>query len=172
EYASKNLSNASNKKIIYQRIDKTIKFNNCLKDNEFFSLDKYSCLQCPLNFKKYSGFPYACYLKLSVKANYTDAKFDCEQKGGFLARPKSFIERSFLRQLYSSSQIWIDSKITRLNEEYKWNDGTKVGGFAITEPNNVGENSSNLNENVILMQKGEFNDYSDSAIKDVVCQFS
>ncbi|CAF0757340.1 unnamed protein product [Brachionus calyciflorus] len=156
----------STNKIVYKRIDKI-----CSKDNEFISLEKKSCIKCPPYFKKYSNFPFACYLKLDYIATFTKAKSDCEQNGGFLARPKSLKERNLFKELYGSSYFWVDSKITQLNEKYKWNDGTKVEGFYLGEPNN-GLILNEFSENVLIISNGEFYGIQDSTQNNVLCQYN
>ncbi|CAF0724703.1 unnamed protein product [Brachionus calyciflorus] len=171
ENATKSLI-PSLEKITYRQIDKMIQLEDCSDENKFISLNNYSCVQCPANFKKYSKFPFACYQKLDTPTNFTNAKLNCEQMKAFLIRPKSDIERSLLNELFgNSSEIWVDSQIKSLNETFRWNDGTKVGGFTGHEPNNKNGNGA-LHENSIVLKNGLFSDVPESFIRAVVCQFN
>ncbi|CAF0946923.1 unnamed protein product [Brachionus calyciflorus] len=171
EYAIKSLL-PSSKTIIYKKIERILHMDNCIKENVFLSLNNNSCVECPYNFIKYSKFPYACYSKSNDNMKFATAKLYCISQGGFLLRPKSEIERNLLTEVYElfqTNRVWVDSAIEKTNEEYKWNDGTKVGGFKTGKPSN---DKGLLCEKILALNEGYFSDVSERETMKFVCQFN
>jgi len=73
-----------------------------------------------------STSPNKCYRYESQYRSYPDAKYDCIQKGGFLASVNSKEEHSFLKSLlpYSYLNSWIGLEKNPLTGKYEWNDGS------------------------------------------------
>ncbi|CAF0925398.1 unnamed protein product [Brachionus calyciflorus] len=162
----------SNKKRIYKKVSFRINNDfNCLNINEFMSLSLKKCLKCPPGFKVYSKYSHYCFFELNANYSFPKAKSFCKEIGGYLPIPKSSSERSMLYEIYGSKIFFVDSIITELNEVFKWNDGTKVGGFMVGRPNNFNGNGT-LKENVLGLEKGFFNDFPSYLLLSVVCQYN
>ncbi|CAF1017530.1 unnamed protein product [Brachionus calyciflorus] len=169
ENVVRNLLPSNNNKI-YQRIDKVIQFDDCSNENYYISLEKLLCVPCPPQLKKKSEFPFSCFNKFLAQTNFSKAKSDCEQAGGYIPKPKSETERQLFFKLFKSINIWIDSRISQLGQEFKWNDGSKVEGFGNKEPNNNNKQSP-LEENVLILSNGFFFDVPDTSLHYGVCQY-
>jgi hypothetical protein len=105
-------------------------------------------------------------------ANFGLSKSYCTQTGGFLVTPRTSIERNFLSAIIQNQIFWVNSFITNPSQQYKWPDGSLVGGFASNEPNNWTGNSSHLVEDALYCKDGLFNDVPNTEAAYAVCQYN
>ncbi len=59
---------------------------------------------CPSGWSPFYGH---CYLLVQNATTWADAEKDCYNKGGHLASVHSADENTFIRNLYSSNNLWI-----------------------------------------------------------------
>ncbi|CAF0964319.1 unnamed protein product [Brachionus calyciflorus] len=168
---------SSNDKIIYQKSnyefqEKIIMESNiqsdlsisCLNSSYFSSIKTNSCLPCKTGFIKYSELPFNCYHYEKGLRNYVDSKSYCKSSGGVLFTPQTQNERYFLTQRFSDEfpilfrfiSVNVNSSITRVEEKFKWPDGSDVVGFSKGEPNNLFGSKSYLREGCLEIR---FNAY-------------
>ena len=121
EYVS-NFLVSLNSKIIYKKVDFSMKFSTCSKSNEFWSLNLNKCLPCPFAFARRADLPYTCFRTVTNTNDYASGKSNCKLYGATLPRPKTALERSIMTKWIVSQGFWIDSSISKLNEVYKWGD--------------------------------------------------
>ncbi|CAF0812770.1 unnamed protein product [Brachionus calyciflorus] len=170
EYVSGFFVNSS-LNLIFKKVKFSIEFPNCSNADEIWSLSSRKCLKCPSGFTKRLGFPHACYRLLNSTNNYDLAKSYCQQVGGFLPRPKTFFERNLLSKWIVTQGIWLDPRISKINETFTWSDGTKVGGFYPGEPNN--QNSKTILKDYLLALWNDLiYDTDQSLARAVVCQYN
>ena len=121
EYVSGFLVSSSSK-VIYKRVDFSMKYSTCSKSNEFWSLNLNKCLPCPFAFARRADLPYTCFRTVTNTNDYASGKSNCKLYGATLPRPKTALERSIMTKWIVSQGFWIDSSISKLNEVYKWGD--------------------------------------------------
>ncbi|CAF0920625.1 unnamed protein product [Brachionus calyciflorus] len=147
EYVS-NFLVSSNSKIIYKKVDFSMKFSTCSNSNEFWSLKLNKCLPCPFDFARRADLPHACFRLATNTNNFATGKSNCKIYGASLPRPKTAWERV-----------------------YRWGDGTRVGGFGPGEPNNQGSNTT-LQEKFLILADHLIYDADELASRDVICQYT
>ncbi|RNA41830.1 hypothetical protein BpHYR1_040025 [Brachionus plicatilis] len=144
--------------------------SECIKETEYWSIKMNSCLPCPVTFKRYSLNSFSCYHMSQNDMKFFEAKSYCEEKSAFLPRPKTSNERELIRYLSNNTKTWVDSFIDSLGEVYKWGDGTNVTGFKNGQPGNEGDNSSRLNQNVLIISDLCFFDIEYWKTFKTICQ--
>lgn len=169
EFAKNSLAISTNNQYLFEKKDKKIK-HRCNSPNLYWSLKQKKCLNCPINFVKYSIWPYACYLEIPGLVTFSLAQSRCKSNSGFLISPKNKAEIEFISNTFKTAPKWADSTITRVREVFRWKDGMKVGGFKQGEPNNHGGSATNLVESILGLAYREFWDYSPTSTRRVICQ--
>ncbi|CAF0877445.1 unnamed protein product [Brachionus calyciflorus] len=161
-------TNLLSEKIIYQKAIENELIGECSGSTAYWSLSKNSCLPCKTGFFKNSELPNFCYHKQPGPKDFDESKAYCESKGAFLFRPKTQKEREFFVNTFSNSRVFVDSRITRIGEIYKWPDGSYVCGFDNNQPDNL----LNLSENVVeIVSHGKFNNIPSSHQNELtICQ--
>ncbi|CAF1104802.1 unnamed protein product [Brachionus calyciflorus] len=99
---------------------------DCSNSDLNWSLTTNTCLPGKTRFMNYSEMPNSCYHKESGWKNFEESKVYCESKGAFLFRPKTQRERLFFTQKFPNLIVFVDSRITRVGQRYKWPDGSCV----------------------------------------------
>lgn len=165
EFAVNNLQNSSIE-FVYEKISNKLVNLNCSGSDKYWSLKQKKCLMCQNGFYSYSIWPYACYFTFSSNFNFLDARLKCENIEASLISPKSKIEMNLITEMSFDQGVWINSMITAANEIYKWDDGTKVGGFLATQPN------YGAGEVVLSITQGGFYDDQINQNKKAICQIN
>ncbi len=109
------------------------------------------------------------YELITISQTWSEAKADCESRGGYLVTITSQEENDFVSSLIESNSIWIGFT-DELNEgDWQWVTGESVTytSWASDEPNDSGEGEDHAE----MYSSGEWNDLHSSETHYYICEW-